>query len=669
MVELPKGEVSETRRGGTGVLELLLVDMQKRVESGYLRCEVGALGGAVGQITVRDGIPSMALYEGEDGQLLIAHVALGAMQEAAALEGSRLTRHSGVDLDLIEDLHPLARLYFDEGETLPWGDGGEAEVWWQRRQRVRREWKRLDAWMPEETPEDDSHAVFADLPPLPFHPGSELLPGMVAIVDAASPAESMAMVAHLGGIGHPLLVLSRMPTQRLEQEAGLPAASSVWLTEKGEGENVLNPTLEEVRRSIDAFLFGSKRACILLDGMEFLAGMHGFDRTLDLIRTLVDTVTIADHLLLIPVDLDVFDAQERAVLLREVDCLDAARVARWAARPARLEGHPFCSDDWASIEVPAPIVAAPAAPATAPTDSAAHRWSISGVVDAWREERMAEVADVHIPTAEAADVNLPEWATLPSANRDEVETEPAVNSAPAPVVEDVEAPTPVPEPQPMPPPVSLPVPSKGPKAATVNHRGNAKRQVRPSLHTKDGLLHISPTEVGAIAEQDSNRLTKQGMDFAADRAGDVEAKVDLPGEVISRRDGLDSAAGQARLIHGHGVEDDSPDLRVMGMDAASRAAAGSDIVPQVPALTSNPAARDASSRAQRTQHLTDRLAELEKASIRNMHTAFSGSSGDQVTVWKRIRNLQDLGVDVQPIIDRFESDPEGAHAALKEAEG
>jgi hypothetical protein len=159
------------------------------------------------------------------------------------------------------------------------------------------------------------------------------------------------------------------------------------------------------------------------------------------------------------------------------------------------------------------------------------------------------------------------------------------------------------------------------------------------------------------------------MDLAADRARDVEAKVDLPGEVISRRDGLDSAAGQARLIHGHGVEDDSPDLRVMGMDAASRAAAGSDIVPQVPALTSNPAARDASSRAQRTQHLTDRLAELEKASIRNMHTAFSGSSGDQVTVWKRIRNLQDLGVDVQPIIDRFESDPEGAHAALKEAEG
>ena len=72
MVELPRGEVSETRRGGVGVLELLLVDMQKRSESGYIRCEAGALGGAVGQITVRQGTPSMVLYEDSEGSVLSA---------------------------------------------------------------------------------------------------------------------------------------------------------------------------------------------------------------------------------------------------------------------------------------------------------------------------------------------------------------------------------------------------------------------------------------------------------------------------------------------------------------------------------------------------------------------------------------------------------------------
>ena len=304
MVELPRGEVNETRRGGAGVLELLLVDMQKRSESGYIRCEAGALGGAVGQITVRQGTPSMVLYEDSEGSVLSGHSALGALQEAASLEGSQLTRHHEIDLDLIESLHPLALLHLEEGEVLPWGEDVEAEAWWHRRQRKRRQWKRLDAWMPDEESESDTPST--ELPPLPFHPGSELLPGMVALVDTQTPGEVMLMAAHLGRVGHPLLVISRTPGNRLEDEVGLPTSVTSWLTEKGEGENVCNSTLEEVRRKIDGFLFGANRACIVLDGLEYLTGLHGFDRSIELVRSLVDSMTSDEHLLLLPVDLDVF---------------------------------------------------------------------------------------------------------------------------------------------------------------------------------------------------------------------------------------------------------------------------------------------------------------------------------------------------------------------------
>ena len=289
MVELPRGEVSETRRGGVGVLELLLVDMQKRSESGYIRCEAGALGGSVGQISVRDGRPSMVLYEDSEGPVLSGHSALGALQEAASLEGSRLTRHQGIDLDIIESLHPLALLHLEEGEALPWGEDFEAEAWWHRRQRRRRQWKRLDDWIPAS--DDDDDAPLTELPPLPFHPGSELLPGMVALIDAQTPGEVMLMAAHLGRIGHPLLVISLVPGPRLEDEVGLPMSVTQWLSEKGEGDNICNTTLEEVRRQIDGFLFGANRACILLDGLEFLTGLHGFDRSLELLRTLVDSIT------------------------------------------------------------------------------------------------------------------------------------------------------------------------------------------------------------------------------------------------------------------------------------------------------------------------------------------------------------------------------------------
>ena len=665
MVELPRGKVSETRRGGVGVLELLLVDMQKRSDTGYIRCEAGALGGAIGQITVRQGTPSMALYEDAEGNVLVGHSALGALQEAASLEGSQLTRHHEIDLDRIESLNPTAMLDMADGDLLPWGEDTEAEAWWSRRQRKRRQWKRLDAWMPEE---EDTAASETELPPLPFHPGSELLPGMVTMIDSQSPDQIFALGAHLGHIGHPLLVISRIPGNRLEDDFALPISLTKWLTEKGDGEQVCKATLEDIRREIEGFLFGAERAVIILDGLEFLVGLHGFDRTVELVRSLIDSITTQNHLLMIPADLDVFTSRQRAILLREVDVLDNSRVNHWAERPARLEGHPFCSDDWTAIEVPSPVVEVQTPPPTPEIDDSSNRWSISGVVDAWREERHSEIQAVAESTPEMVDeqTELPTWATAPSANRGDhvVEEEPESTLEPpsTPAIELVEESTEVVE------KVVQPVIKKGPKSPTVNHRGNTHRKVRSKSLAKDGLIHLSPVDVGEIQTEDLQRFEKEGMDLAASRAREVEAKVVLPEEIITPRDQLEFAASRARIVEPGVHFETEPNMRVIGMGAASRAAAGGDVSQATPPLSSNKAVREASSRAQRTQHLTGRLADLEKAHIRAMSTAFTGSGNTQVTIWERLRKLESAGIDIQPIVDQFEVDPDGALLALKEAE-
>ena len=665
VVELPRGKVSETRRGGVGVLELLLVDMQKRSDTGYIRCEAGALGGAIGQITVRQGTPSMSLYEDAEGNVLVGHSALGALQEAASLEGSQLTRHHEIDLDRIESLNPTAMLDMADGDLLPWGEDTEAEAWWSRRQRKRRQWKRLDAWMPEE---EDTAASETELPPLPFHPGSELLPGMVTMIDSQSPDQIFALGAHLGHIGHPLLVISRIPGNRLEDDFALPISLTKWLTEKGDGEQVCKATLEDIRREIEGFLFGAERAVIILDGLEFLVGLHGFDRTVELVRSLIDSITTQNHLLMIPADLDVFTSRQRAILLREVDVLDNSRVNHWAERPARLEGHPFCSDDWTAIEVPSPVVEVQTPPPTPEIDDSSNRWSISGVVDAWREERHSEIQAVAESTPEMVDeqTELPTWATAPSANRGDhvVEEEPESTLEPpsAPAIELVEESTEVVE------KVVQPVIKKGPKPPTVNHRGNTHRKVRSKSLAKDGLIHLSPVDVGEIQTEDLQRFEKEGMDLAASRAREVEAKVVLPEEIITPRDQLEFAASRARIVEPGVHYETEPNMRVIGMGAASRAAAGGDVSQATPPLSSNKAVREASSRAQRTQHLTGRLADLEKAHIRAMSTAFTGSGNTQVTIWERLRKLESAGIDIQPIVDQFEVDPDGALLALKEAE-
>ena len=51
-----------------------------------------------------------------------------------------------------------------------------------------------------------------------------------------------------------------------------------------------------------------------------------------------------------------------------------------------------------------------------------------------------------------------------------------------------------------------------------------------------------------------------------------------------------------------------------------------------------------------------------------MENAFSGRGGAEVTIWERLRKLEATGVEVQSIVDMFEVDPDGAIAALEEAE-
>lgn len=679
MVELPRGEVSESRRGGSGVLELLLVDMRNASRSGYIRCEAPRLSGAIGQITVHDGAPRLALYESPDGDLKMGHVALGAIREAALHEDSRLSLHEGVDVRLIEELHPLALLHIEEGEVIAWTGGDSDEEWWAQRQRRRPGWKRLDAWQSEEPSAPLPDAADRESP-LRYEAGDELIPGTVSVVDAEEPNEVVAVARHLGEIGHPLLILTRIPPSRMEIEHGIPAQVTRWLTEKGDGsEQVLAPSLEEVRRAVDDFLHSSQRCVIVLDGAEFLSGIHGIERLLGLLRSLVDTVTSADHLLLIPCDLSAWSLKERTIMMREVDRISSSLVAEWALRPSIVEGHPFCADDWTPFELPEPEQdSATVAPATAGAaqdsteiDVDAHRFSISGLVEEWRQERSDEVVAVADTVSRATGKppieELPDWATSPSANmlEDEVQSpvseesqviEEESKQAPAEIV--VEA-----EPEPV-----------VPKGVTVNHRGNAPRRVKKRRITKAqlssgelvGAASLS-SEVGEMVAVVEDHTSRDELTSAAGLATEV---VGLPEEIDYRQmdEGLTDAVKGARAVKAEVPDLDFIDLHQNSLDAAKEAAAGEGWAFDAPPLSDNPSVRESASRAQRTSRFTEWLAEQEKSDLRAMSGAFAGVSAQEDTIWQRIAALQSDGVDMSEVIDMFELDPENGMNLLEEAE-
>ena len=354
MAELPKGITKEVRRGGSGVLELLLIDFDKEGSSGYIRIQQPTNPVSIAQLVISDGAPEMALFE--SNELLMGHSALEELRKCAAADDSRISVHTDVDLGLIADLHPEAKLHFSGSDTSAdkkaqgWITNTKRDSDWWRSKR-NREWTMTEQTLDDG--EDDSQvSAVSDI--IEYNPGEELEGGCSYLIDEQMPDSVFRVATHLAAIGHPIMVMSRSPPKRISDDFGLPTSVCRWLSERDvEGVRAVNPGLEEIRRECDEFLRGSSRAVIILDGVEYLSGIHGFSRLIGMLRNLFDGIQTSNNMVLIPADFDVWDQRERSLLMRECDLISASTISEWAERPAVVEGHPFCQET-ESLMIPEP---------------------------------------------------------------------------------------------------------------------------------------------------------------------------------------------------------------------------------------------------------------------------------------------------------------------------
>ncbi|HHZ74233.1 MAG TPA: DUF835 domain-containing protein [Candidatus Poseidoniales archaeon] len=571
MAELPKGITKEVRRGGSGVLELLLIDFDKEGSSGYIRIQQPTNPVSIAQLVISDGAPEMALFESTE--LLMGHNALEELRDCAAADDSRISVHTDVDLGLIADLHPEAKLHFAGSDTHAdkkvegWITNTKRDSDWWRSKR-NREWTMTEKTLDDD--EEDSEADdVADI--IEYIPGEEFEAGCSYIIDEQIPDSVFTVATHLASIGHPVMVISRSPPQRISDDFGLPISVCRWLSEREvEGVRTVNPGLEEIRRECDQFLWGSSRAVIILDGVEYLSGIHGFSRLIGMLRNLFDGIQTSNNMVLIPADFDVWDQRERSLLLRECDQISAGTIGEWAQRPAVVEGHRFCQET-ESLSIPEPqridIVSeaegefkdaatrllstveqtqdsptkdesnsgASSAQFTQPETS----FSAASLLDEMRSEVEPEPISSDDTTSndeplestvtaddEEGDFALPSWATAPSANMDdESTTTPQENASTldvdAPdssditseeiveteVVEDADSSEPEVEPE-----------YARPNQPTVNYRSKQKRRV--SVPQKPDILQFEKASMhyaAANSKQFEGQLVDSGYE-AIDRS-------------------------------------------------------------------------------------------------------------------------------------------------------
>ena len=343
MVELPQGDVTEIRRGDREALRILSADIAKLATTGFIRTERKPKEKMprVGHILFIEGHPVLAIHEAET--IVFGLEALLEIEDDAAPLDALVAIHElpSADAQRICHLHPNAYLNLESTED----NESKDERWWSNVKLKPGSWRREER-LPElevsvEAPEavrQKSRAYMQRYEGMErmIHPGDALL------LDAQNPNSMFTLAGHLANHGRPILVISRHDVDALSVEHNLPAAACHWLS-NGTHPRALNPSVESVRVAIDAFLWENMRAVILIEGVEYLAGMNGDDRTIDFIRDVVDGVRMDDHVVLITTDLNTFELEPRHRLTRCLTPILAHEIDHWLTEPDLILDHPLCA--------------------------------------------------------------------------------------------------------------------------------------------------------------------------------------------------------------------------------------------------------------------------------------------------------------------------------------
>ena len=509
MAELADGDITERRRGGPGVLALLMLDATRSRFNGHLRIERASRDGFVGNLGIMDGMPIMALSSDINSSTSGGKQAMEICLKESAMDDARISVHEGDHIPESMDLHPHSRLLKSDIQNL------EEQPWWSdtRHQdlvslgRIKSRWTSIETEFSREGVEE----LLFDEPVAPelISEGPSFGPGQSWLVDDEVPDSVLGIASNLVSLGRPLLVFSRLPNNRLRSKYAIHESSSIRLTERPLEKGDIGPSLEGIMKKIEDFLFANPRAVVVIDGLEFLIGLHGFDRVYDFCRNLTDLVAESDDLLLCPIDGLAMSPQERALLQIEMQMLDTHTAAMWAVQGAKLAGHPFIIHAMTTTAEPRVLEVIDTSVSSndeemleeLPEPIEDIRPDIGSLIDQWRIESTIEAVDdpIHefteeIPeevkneshAEEDEDFVLPDWAIEPSPNMSddvvlEIEEKIEIETYSQEEIEvsSVSSNTSVSRPKKK---VARKVKRTGPRAATVDHKPKARvRNKSPPL--------------------------------------------------------------------------------------------------------------------------------------------------------------------------------------------
>lgn len=120
------------------------------------------------------------------------------------------------------------------------------------------------------------------------------------------------------------LCITRTHPKRIQKLFNLEKTPMVWLSKIDEGESSISGSnLGALVHTINQFIEKSVKSIVILDGLEYLITINGFDRTILYLYDLIESIMVNESILIIPVHENALSRKELSILERTTETIDA----------------------------------------------------------------------------------------------------------------------------------------------------------------------------------------------------------------------------------------------------------------------------------------------------------------------------------------------------------
>ncbi len=167
-------------------------------------------------------------------------------------------------------------------------------------------------------------------------PAYDIQRGLTYLVLEESPDHAFEIFRDFVTHGAQGLCITRKAPKTVAEAHGLEKTPILWLSRVATQKNSIRPSPpENVALAVEHFIGVGEDSIVLLDGLEYLIAHNDFPSVLALLHDLNENVSLADAVLLVPLDPKAMNEREYALLKREAEIIVPPGAPRLT--PARVE--------------------------------------------------------------------------------------------------------------------------------------------------------------------------------------------------------------------------------------------------------------------------------------------------------------------------------------------